>query len=346
LVKINILLIGSLPPPVGGTAISLLYLIKELNRNSDINISVLNTTEYKHRSKYIKLIISILRGVHNVDVVSLHVSSSSLPFIGTLVLIMCRIYNKPFIVRKFGGTNIHAMPLLKRLLGVTVLNNCDMYLAQTKELVRIAENNGITHVHWYPTSRPFNPQTREVHHNKNNGFKRFVFIGHIRSDKGIHEIIEAAKNIINEKALIDLYGETNFDINPVEMNNIKNIRYMGKYDPTEVYEILKNYDVLLLPSYHSGEGYPGAIIEAFQTGIPVICTNWKALPELVDETCGILIPPKNPESLINSMRKLLSNNEYLALLKRGALNRGKQFSSDEWASKFVDYCKTLIENKN
>jgi len=345
MVKFKILMIGPLPPPIGGTTVSFQYLINELRDKENIIIDTINTSNYKNWSKYRKLIIHLYKSIEGSQVVSLHVSSSSLPFIGIVILLICKYFNKPLIIRKFGGTDLNTLQYFKRKLGWLALKQSNLYLAQTKELVKSSIDNGIKHVEWYPTNRPDNLIGNKKNE-YNNKYKRFVYIGAIRSEKGINEIINAGEKFDGDNVKIDLYGNADYDIEPENLCDLKNVNYKGKYNPETVYNLIQDYDVLLLPSYYYGEGYPGVVIEALRTGIPVICTKWKALPELIDNTCGVLIEPKSSQSLYNAMNTIINNEEYYLKLSVGAKERGDLFSSKYWADQFVKHCRSLIEEKN
>ena len=60
-------------------------------------------------------------------------------------------------------------------------------------------------------------------------------------------------------------------------------RYCGAVSPGDVPEIIRQHDLLLLPTYWESEGYPGVILEAMQCGRPVIATRWAGIPEVVEE---------------------------------------------------------------
>ena len=57
------------------------------------------------------------------------------------------------------------------------------------------------------------------------------------------------------------------------------------------------YDVLVLPTFWKGEGYPGVIIEAFSVGLPVVATNLPGISEMIDSQSGILVPPHSASTL-------------------------------------------------
>lgn len=62
-------------------------------------------------------------------------------------------------------------------------------------------------------------------------------------------------------------------------------------------------NVVTLPSYK--EGCPNVVIEALASGRPVVATRVGGIPELMDETCGALIPAKDPAALASALDNTL-----------------------------------------
>jgi D-inositol-3-phosphate glycosyltransferase len=68
-------------------------------------------------------------------------------------------------------------------------------------------------------------------------------------------------------------------------------------------------DYFILPSA-SGEGLPLVLLEAMACGLPVIATKVGGTPEIIQHmNNGILVPPRNPEAMAETMSKLLSKEE-------------------------------------
>jgi len=171
------------------------------------------------------------------------------------------------------------------------------------------------------------------------GARRFVFIGQVKPSKGVREILGAAGTFQNG-ATVDFYGELRDGIRPGEFGGAA--RYCGKVPPGEVMPTLAKYDVLLLPTYYSGEGYPGVILEAFAAGIPVIATRWQAISEIVNDENGILIEPRDPQQLAAAMQRLMYDPAQLQNLSAGALRSARRFDSALWTERFLESVINIV----
>lgn len=72
----------------------------------------------------------------------------------------------------------------------------------------------------------------------------------------------------------------------------------------EVRKMVAQNRALLLPSF--AEGLPVVIMEAYALGRPVISTYIAGIPELVDSTCGWMIPAGSIDDIAGAMRAALS----------------------------------------
>ena len=78
-------------------------------------------------------------------------------------------------------------------------------------------------------------------------------------------------------------------------------------------------DVFVLPTEY--EGYGMAVAEAVASGLPVISTPTGAIPELVGRDSGILVPSGNVNALAQALHRVLSDAEFRARLRAGAMQR-------------------------
>ena len=163
-------------------------------------------------------------------------------------------------------------------------------------------------------------------------------MGQIRQSKGLKEIVQAGERF-GVGITLDIYGTLDFDVPQETFHGLNRVRYCGVVSPEHVIQVLKKYDVLLLPTFYAGEGYPGVILEAYSAGLPVICTRWQALPEIVDDSSGILIEPHNVDALFEAMQRLINSEELYNRLVAGVKIKRQTYSSQIWVEKFIELCR-------
>jgi len=340
---IRIAIIGTLPPPIGGTSVLLQTLVDELRNRDDAQLIIINTSGIRGRGlrglmQYASTVRRIGRAAREADVLTLHAATSGLHIIGPTVCLAARIFGKPVVLRKFGGADFLEYPFFRRHIIRWTVRRADLYMAETKMLVQSAQDDGISHVRWYPNNRPLlgeeNPRSPA------KSCRRFVFLSHVRPGKGVRELIKAGEHL-DDGATVDVYGPFYDGMSESDFAGLKTVRYLGVVPPPEVVRTLEQYDALLLPTYHAGEGYPGIVLEAYRAGLPVVTTRWRAVPEIVDESCGILIEPQKADQLREAMNRLMRDDGLYARLCAGVLAKRRMFDSRVWSDKFLEYCREL-----
>ena len=87
------------------------------------------------------------------------------------------------------------------------------------------------------------------------------------------------------------------------------------------------------PSFYEGFGLP--ILEAMACGCPVICSNCSSLPEVAGEA-AMLIDPQDPETLANSLDRVLHDSSLRERLICSGLQRARAFSWNKTALETLD----------
>lgn len=92
-------------------------------------------------------------------------------------------------------------------------------------------------------------------------------------------------------------------------------------------------DFLVYPSWYEGFGMP--LLEAMQSGCPVIASRVSALPEVVGDA-GLLIDPGDVEGLSQAILRLVSEPGLKEHFRQAGLIRARQFSWEESARKTLE----------
>lgn len=83
---------------------------------------------------------------------------------------------------------------------------------------------------------------------------------------------------------------------------------LGAAPYDEVIEQLSRADVVTLATAPTAsgkrEGIPNVLKEAMACGVPVVATASGGIPELVDESCGILVPPRDSAAVADALQHL------------------------------------------
>lgn len=95
----------------------------------------------------------------------------------------------------------------------------------------------------------------------------------------------------------------------------------------EISSLHKKYGVFLVPTRMDSQGVSRD--EAMSSGLVPITNNVAAIPEFVDETCGMLVEAEDYIGLANSIKKLYQEPELFQKLSRNAASRVRQQSGIE-----------------
>ena len=101
---------------------------------------------------------------------------------------------------------------------------------------------------------------------------------------------------------LDMYGLVQPGYEETLQEVVKDSRgfavYKGIVDYDKTVETLSGYFVMMFPTYYYGEGFPGNVVDDYNSGIPIIATDWLYNKDvIVDGRNGILVPIKSPSAL-------------------------------------------------
>jgi len=355
---IRILLIGPLPPPAGGDTRHFSTLVRDLGSDGRFSIKVVNTSRGLLHSNvrlnvqtFARALSAVALHGRRVDILSFHAGDRGMVLAGPLLVMLGKLLGLPMILRLFGGSfgdrYQRANRLTRSIIRRTILS-ADVVLLQTHRAIGQLQTDARARLEWFSTyidpPSPRGTQDIAAAAAERQRCSRFVFLGHMWRSKGIEMMLEAASQLPPDCEL-DLYGAPDeYSPEILAQRGAGRVRYRGLLTHAQVDAVLWDYDCLVLPTHHPNEGYPGVIAEAFAHGLPVITTNWLAIPEVVDGSCGILIPPHDAAAFVDAIRRLHEDRACWLRLKEGARERAKQFEHAMWSRRFEELCEELVQN--
>ncbi|MDP9039550.1 MAG: glycosyltransferase [Acidobacteriota bacterium] len=137
-----------------------------------------------------------------------------------------------------------------------------------------------------------------------------VYVGRLDLRKGLVELIDAVAELRRRRPALLCFlvgdGPDRAAVaEAIARNHAGDTITLAPATPTSgVARWMSASDLITLPSYK--EGCPNVVIEALASGRPVVATNVGGIPELMDDSCGKLVPPRNTAALCEALDRTLA----------------------------------------
>jgi colanic acid/amylovoran biosynthesis glycosyltransferase len=148
---------------------------------------------------------------------------------------------------------------------------------------------------------------------KKNQCLKLLSIGRPHWVKGYEYALQAcailkAKNINFEYTIVGGQGNEELQFLVDDLGIKEYVQFTGRVPQKQVYEMMRQSDLLLLPSVI--EGLPNIAVEAMAVGLPVISTKCGGVEELiVDNETGWLVSVRSPEAFAKAIISFLLVSE-------------------------------------
>jgi glycosyltransferase involved in cell wall biosynthesis len=145
-----------------------------------------------------------------------------------------------------------------------------------------------------------------------NDSQSILFMGLVRHEKGVYDLIRAMPRIIRERPAAHLHIAGNGELARARELTARlglqdHVTVHGWIDAARRDELLLSAHVFVLPSYH--EGMPMSVLEAMAWGVPVITTPVGGIPDLVvDRRNAILVTPGDVDGLAAALLEVLQGD--------------------------------------
>lgn len=358
--KKNILLIGTVPPPMGGDAIWMYNYIQELEKRK-ITYSFVNTSLVGNRAKNINNRKNLFEELYrflrikkqlnaaikeNVfEYCHFNINCSKLgTFRDYFIAKNLRRHKINFVLHchcdiadqigKKHLPNLYLKKLFSLAQNIFVLNKSSLDFCN-----RIGFKNIIIIPNFISEKNILNCHKIEPI------VKNVLFVGHIKKTKGIEEFLYLSK--MYPQITFHIAGKITGDFNiknAINSVGLKNVKVYNNVEHSKIFEMLDYSDVFVFPSYT--EGFSLALLEAMSRGIPIIASDVGANEEMLSENSGLLVAPKSKEELLNAFIKIISSVDLRTQLSRNCIQKVKScYSSEIIISKIVSSYRDITLEK-
>lgn len=316
---------------VGGIVVLFENLLQNLSKNkTEANVVDSNASNYPNSLAMLFNCVKNILSLNSYSHISLHGTAKDYLILGPFLLGISIIFRKTYSLRKFAGSFdefYYACNFFNKMIIRKVLKHSSANFFETISLVDTFKCYNVN-TFWFPNVRP-KQRLKAISYNPEDKL-RILYLSQLDTTKGVLDLIEAVESLDN--VFLTIAGPIIDDkLKMLEQMSHQNIQYVGAINNKNIYQYMSDFHCLVLPTYYSGEGYPGVIIEAFMIGLPVISTNWRSIPELVGNG-GLLVEPKAVNEIVEAIETIAANHQ---LYRERSIARSDLFEDSVNTSDFM-----------
>ncbi|MEP2777052.1 MAG: glycosyltransferase [Luteolibacter sp.] len=155
-----------------------------------------------------------------------------------------------------------------------------------------------------------------------------LFVGSLQEGKGVLEIVRTAEILKTRGQAANFHlvvvgrwfseefkQQTERLVSQLEVGDI--VTLAGELTGDAKWDAYREADIFFFPSHYKSEASPIVLMEALGAGLPVVSTNWRGIPTLM-EGCdsGWLLPTQSPEKYADALVEIHGRrNEFPAFAK-------------------------------
>ncbi len=153
---------------------------------------------------------------------------------------------------------------------------------------------------------------KKIPQEKRNLFK-IIFLARVEKYKGVYELIEALKLLINDnqKIQLNVVGDgSELESIKKSINNVldDNISFSGYLTGDSKAIALSQADLYILPSY--AEGMPNSLLEAMGIGLPILTSKVGGIPDFfIEGEMGFYIDPFDSNDIAKKLIHCMNLNK-------------------------------------
>jgi len=308
------------------------------------------TKDHSHLSP--ALLKYLYKNIHNYDVIHIQAWWNLVSMGAAFV---CRLKGKQFILSPrgtlssytFGSKKNPLKKIFQRTIGNWLLKDAFFQVSSQKEAEDIKDLFNTPKISIIPNiiQLPDVDTIKAEIIQGNNRPLKLIFFSRIEKKKGL-EFILTALNKAQFAFVFDIYGtgEENYIEQLKELVNpviISKINWKGSVYGEMKFQILSEYDLMVLPSYD--ENFANVVIESLSVGTAVLITGKVGLSDYVFANKLGWLCKQEVENVKLSLNEINRNRNELLRIRKTAPDLIKiDFSEEYLISKYLEFYKSVL----
>lgn len=363
----KILVVGQTPPPYGGQAQMIEYLLEGTYENIRLyHVRMCFSKEMNELGRFslykvchlFTIIFQILKVKfkHRIDI--LYYPPSSSPPIAVLRDCLILLFVRPFfkkIIFHFHAAGIsEELPKYRKPLQwviYRILRNPDLSITSSEFNPKDGEYLHSKEIEIIPLGIPDNNPKKQCDKKYTEGGLTLLFMGLLNETKGEGYVLEAVR-ILKTRGFdikFNIAGRFENDeyfvcfMQKIKHYGLENIvHYCGVVTGKEKQNLFLASDIMCFPTYFSSESFGIVLLEAMMYQMPIIASRWRGVQSVVYEgRNGYLVDIKNVDQIVVAVEKLYNNR---GLIERMGEEGRKIFCERYELSKYLVALENAINN--
>lgn len=317
----KIVFLGPVPPPYMGPSLATQIILRSalrerfrlihLDTSDHRDLSTLGAVDFGNISlaikHYCQLLWLILR--HWPGIVYIPISQTTIGYLrDSVFIVLAKIFGRKVVCHLRGGNFknwLNGASGATRWYVRTVHGLVDAQIVLGDKLRALF--HGLIpaeRIHVVPNGRDFefSPAAR----NGDRAVIRVLYLSNFVRTKGVMDFMQSIPLVRQRRDDVEfvLAGDWNDNAVKREMEEFiarcrdSSIRVVGKVSGKAKYDLLRQADMFVFPTYYPPEGHPWAVVEAMAAGLPIISTDQGAITEsVIDGRNGFIVEKRNVNSI-------------------------------------------------
>lgn len=331
--KKRILLIGPFPEPTTGVSLANQVVYDELSKNTDFEVSKVNTSFSSFDEKlgavsikklwfYLKLQIYFIKVFSN-DIIYITPGQTFFGVVKYALYILAATLSRKQIIQhihgNFLGKQYHLLSGFKKKVFHYLMSKTDKGIVLSESLKPNFEpfiaSNDIYVLKNFVIDELFFDD--EIIKKKDYKSLKIIYLSNLMAEKGIFDLLESLtmlenKNIPYSAKIAGNIAPENQEKASSYFNKLKHTEYIGVVGKEQKAELFKWSNVFVLPTYYTMEGQPISILEAMATGTAILTTPHAGIPDIFEDgTHGYFVTAQQPLTIASKLEYILENSTAL-----------------------------------
>lgn len=176
-----------------------------------------------------------------------------------------------------------------------------------------------------------------------NQYPILLFVGRLVQEKDLEDLVKVARILKSTKKQFKLVIAGDGPMRSQLEKELPNASFTGWVHGQQLSEIFASSDIFVFPS--TTETFGNVILEAYASGLPVVCSNEGGVVDLImDGYTGFITEAKNPNDIAEKVNILLSNPDLRRQCEENALQFAKRFKWSTINKRLISSYQRIIHS--